>query len=426
MWEGNSRGYSLVLIDPASGQVLPDYEPISLGQALFHAFSPDGRTLAVVGFVSSEYPNGDSLHLIDLDTWDDRVQELQLDGYVNAMAFSPDGHQLAIAYGNTKSRVLIFEMGKPFIKSKTAVRQSSLDYLVYNMKFTADGNGLMVYGSEIENRYTVNEMSPEPPIAALLDSSDLSVRWKAELKGVRHGVVPKDENSAATTDLHQPGAAIFLFPGLAFAPDRDSLYVVHPDEDKLTTVDFAAQKVDTAEIRPQLSWFERLLSLTSGVAHAKIAEGTSKHAVISPDGRFLYIVGQRSDLVKTKDDEWQVNVNPLGLQIVRAEDGSRLANYDTEAQELSISADGQHLYLRGWGTTQDSAWTQVFDTASNQSIARLDGLWLVPTRRANGAPIVASSVWRDNRKEHHNAFVESQSVLAEWESSDYLAWLTTP
>jgi hypothetical protein len=194
----------------------------------------------------------------------------------------------------------------------------------------------------------------------------------------------------------------------------------------LTTVDFNAQKVGTAEIRPRLSWFERLLSLTAGVAHAKIAEGTSKHAVISPDGQFLYIVGQRSDLVKAKNDEWQVNVTPLGLRIVRTEDGRRLAYYDTEAQELSISADGQHLYLRGWGTTQDSAWMQVFDIATNQSIARMDGMWLVPTRRTNAASILASSVWRNDGQEYHNAFVESQSVLAEWKSSGYLAWLTMP
>jgi dipeptidyl aminopeptidase/acylaminoacyl peptidase len=441
IWESASEGHLLVPIDPANGQALADYEPISidptsgkaltdykpisLGQAISHAFSPDLHTLAVVGFASSEFPSGGSLHLIDLSTWEGQVQELQLDGYVNAMDFSPDGKQLAISHGDTTGQVLIFDTSKPFVKAKSAVRQNSMDFFIYNMKFTSDGNGLMVYGSQIENRYTVNEMSPNPPIVALLDSADLSVRWKTLLKGVRHGVVPKDESGDVSADLHQPGQAIYLYPGLAFAPGQDILYVVHPDEDKLTTVDFGAQKVSTVQIKPQLSWFERLLSLTAGVAHAKIAEGTSKQAVASQDGQFLYIVGQRNDLIQDKNGNWQMIENPLGLQIVRAKDGSRMAYYDTEASELSISPDGRYLYLRGWGETQDGAWTQVFDTSTNQAIAHMDGMWLVPTRRANGAPVLASSVWMNDERDYQNAIVDSRSVLAEWVSPDYLAWLQT-
>ncbi|MBN1452993.1 MAG: hypothetical protein JW963_18390 [Anaerolineales bacterium] len=68
VWKSNSEGHPLVPIDSSTGQVLHDYEPIALGQALFHAFSPDQRTLAAVGFVSSEHPRGGSLHLVDLSS----------------------------------------------------------------------------------------------------------------------------------------------------------------------------------------------------------------------------------------------------------------------------------------------------------------------------------------------------------------------
>jgi hypothetical protein len=290
------------------------------------------------------------------------------------------------------------------------------------MNFTAEGNGLMVYGSEIKG----NEISPHPSIAALFDSTDLSIRWITELKDIRHGVVPKNDKIGSQTDLLQPGQSIYLFPGLTFATDHNLLYIVHADEDKLTTVDFDRETVKSTEIRAHLSWIERLLSLTAGVAHAKVAEGTNKRAVISPDGQFIYTVGQRSDLVKIKDDEWQVNTIPLGMQIIRADDGSRLAYYDTQASELSISSDGRYLYLRGWGDTQNSTWTQVFDTSTNKFVILLEDVWLMPTRRMNGAPILASSVWMDNKKEHHNAIADSQSVLTEWSSSNYLAWLITP
>lgn len=425
-WQGNAKGHILLAIDPASGQALAEHAPIELGQAISHAFSPDRKTLAIVGFVSSEHPRGGSLHLIDLRTWEDNVQELQLDSYVNAMDFSPDSQQLAISYGNSESRIIVFNLSNPLIQSKSAILQNSLDFLVSSLKFTKDGSSLMVYGSRIENRYTVNEMSPEAPIVAILNTSDLSTRWETALAGVRHGIVPKDENSGSTADLHQPGQAIYFFPGLVFAPDRDILYVVHADEDKLTTVDFKAEKVNTTKILPRLSWIDRLLALTAGVVHAKVAEGTSKRVVISPDGLYLYIVGQQTDLFQDTNGEWQMVEIPLGLQIVRTDDGGRLARTNTDANEVSISPDGQYLYLRGWDRVEDNSWTQIFDTTTKQIIARKDGMWLVPTRRSNGTPILASSVWMGAKEEYNNATFDSQSVLAEWVGPEYFAWLITP
>ncbi len=300
LWKGNSEGHQLIPIDPASGQALAEYEPISLGQSYSYAFSPDLRTLAVVAYVSSQHPNGGSLHLIDLETWKDHVQELRLDAYVNAMDFSSDGKRLAIAYGNNDSQILVLNVADPPVKSKTAVQQASMDFLVNKMKFTSDGGGLMIYGYRTKNPSSVNQTNPDPPIVLLINSADLSVLWNADLEDVRHGILPKDETSDEPVDLTQPGQAVYLLPGLTFAPGRDILYIVHADNDKLTNVDFDMQEVGSVEIQPQLSWMERLLSLTAGVAHAKVAEGTTKHVAISPDGETLYIVGQHNELVRKK------------------------------------------------------------------------------------------------------------------------------
>ena len=429
LWRNAGEGHLLVPIDPATGQALPDDEPISLGQSYSYAFSPDRRTLAVVGYISSQHPNGGSLHLINLETWDDRVQELRLDAYVNVIDFSPDGERLAIAYGNATSQILVLNVAEPPVKSKSAALQTSMDFLVNKMKFTSNGSGLMIYGYRTENPSTVYQVNTEPPIVVLLDSTDLSVRWKDDLQGVHHGIVPKDENGDAPVDIFQPGQAVYYLPGLTFAPQRDILYVVHPSEDKLTSVDFAAQKISSVEIRSKLSWFERFLSLTAGIAHAKVAEGTTKRVTISPDGQFLYIVGERNELADSENDEWQVNTIPLGLQIIRAEDGSRIARFDTEASDINISLDGNYLFLLGWSQPQGSAWTQIFDTKTYQPVTRVqDNTWLVPTRRLNGAPILASSVYINSEDQQHYTIVnpEDLSVLVEWSSTDYLAWLNIP
>ena len=429
LWKDSGEGHFLLPIDPVSGQALADYEPISLGQNYSYTFSPDWRTLAAVGYVSSQHPNGGSLHLINLQTWEDYVQELRLDAYVNAMDFSPNGEQLAIAYGNAESRLLVLNVAKPFVKSKFAVVQASMDFLVNKMKFTSDGSGIMVYGYKSENPSTVYQVNTEPPTIVLFDSTDLNVRWETNLQGIYHGIVPKDKNGDAPVDIFQPGQALYYFPGLIFAPQQDILYIVHPDEDKLTSVDFDAQEVSSVEIMTRLSWFERLLSLGGEVAHAKVAEGTTKHAVISPDGETLYIVGLQSDLSQENGDGWEIIENPLGLQVVRAEDGKRLARYDNGASEISISYDGRYLFLQVWSQTQENSWTQIFDTFINEPVTRIENnTWLVPTRRLNGAPILASSVYINGEDQQHYSIVDPEdlSVLAEWSSTDYLVWLNLP
>jgi len=426
LWEDSGEGHFLLPIDPATGQALANYEPISLGQSYSYAFSPDLHRLVIVGFITPQYPHGGSLHLIDLETWEDNVQELRLDASVNAMDFSPDGKRLAIAYGNNESRILVLNVNLPFEKLESSALQETMDFLVNKMKFTSDGSGLMVYGYRTEDPSTPYQVNIEPPIVTLLDSTDLKVRWQDSLEGVQHGVVPKDQSGDESVDIFQPGQAVYYFPGLTFTPQHDILFVVHPGEDKLTNVDFDTQKISSVGIKPKLSWFERLLSLGAGVAHAKVAEGTTKHAVVSPDGQFLYIVGVRSELADSEGDEWQINNIPLGLQIVRTEDGSLINRYDTEASDVSLSYDGQYLFLQGWSQTDGSAWTQIFDTVTHQPLTRVqDNTWLVPTRRLNGTPILVSSVYINSEDRQHYVIVDpgDLSTLVEWGSTDYLDWL---
>lgn len=414
-WTGRSKGNLLFPLDPATGLALPDYEPIPLGQSYVYAFSPDRRTLAAVTFQNDQATNGNLL-LVDLKTWETRPLELRTNGWVSAMVFSPDGKRLAIADGVSTYTLTVFDLEQGVI-----LAQKEDDFLITRLKFTADTESLMLYGILIEKRSTENEVSEGAPQVRLLDAVDLTPLWSVDLKSVRDGIFPKDEK--AVVDYSQPGTAMYLSPALVFALDKNALYIVHADSEQLTTVDFDSQKIATVEIQDQLSWFERLLSLTAGTVHAKVADGTSKQAMISPDSQFLYVIGVRNESSQDKYGDWQMNQTPLGLEIIQMSDGSRLEHFETDSTELSISPDGRFLYLHYW--TDRGPSTEIFDIAHRQIISRKDGVYAHPALRMNGEPLLVSSYSFAENSHHMGIFQpDDLKALMEWTGSNYIDWIT--
>lgn len=417
-WRGSSKGNVLFPLDPATGTALTDYAPISLGHTFSHAFSPDRGTLAVVSFPNDLVSNG-SLLLIELPTWETQRLELKLNGWVHSMVFSPDGKQLAIAHGESGFNLTTIDVTEGKITA-----QSQVDSYVSRLKFTEDGQSLMLYRPTIDS---AQGLTAGPPKVLLLDAANLTERWSAEIANVHDGIFPKDETVTEET-LYQPGQAFYVSPGLVFAPERDILYVVHADAEQLTTVDFASQTVGTVDIQPRLTWFEQLLSLTAGVAHAKIGDGISRQAMISPDGRFLYVVGVNSSTSVDEHGNWQMEQSPLGLDILATDDGIRLEHVDTDTTDVSMSPDGRFLYLRNWGSSEDNIpWTEILDIASGQFVTRKNGISGMPARLMNGEYLLAST-YSTGETSHHMSILnpDGSVVLAEWSAPRYIWWLTAP
>lgn len=417
-WRGNSEGNVLFPMDPATGTALPEYAPIPLGHTFFPAFFPDRRALAVVSFPNENVFNG-SLLLVDLPAWKTQTFELGLIGWVSTMAFSPDGRKLAIAHGQSSQQLTLVDLEK----GEIAAQRETGSGLVSRLKFTKNGAALMFYGPVVKNRFTENEMSAGPPQILLFDAADLNLLWSVEVSEIRDGIFPRDEN-VTPANIHEPGQAFYLNPGLAFAPNRDALYILHADSEKLTTVDFEQQNVETVEIQTKLTWFEKLLSLTAGVVHAKIGDGINRQAAVSQDGQFLYVVGMNSVIIKDKQGNWQMEQTPHGLEIIRTSDGTRLEYFESDATELSLSPDGRFLYLRGW--EKDTPWTQMFDTASQEFGIRKNGVFAEPVLRLNGEYLVAST-FSTGEFTHHMSILEPERLngLAAWIDSKYV-WFLTP
>jgi WD40 repeat protein len=373
----------LVVISPVTGQELDSFTPLSLRDFYNYAFAPDGRTLALVANAR--------LYLIDLPSWKTREYDLGVHGWMSSFVYSKDGSLLALASGDPESHIWIVDTQNGKITAK-----QKANFSIRKIQFTADGKALMAYGPHIASDGDAANagVSVGSPKATLYSLSDLNLLWSTELDGVRDGTFPKKADAPITNDIYLPGAAWHYEPGIAFSPNSDTLYLVHGDEEKLTTVDFVNQKVHTVDVQVKTSWLDHLMSFTAGVAHAKGMDGTVKQAFISPDGKLLFVGGNTEAVIpQTDKSDLEITDTPIGLQVIIAEDGTLVTDLDIEATPTGLSSDNRYIFLTGWKNNDRGGipTTDVYETSSMSLIKHIDHVQLMPTRRIDGKPILVSS-----------------------------------
>lgn len=404
----------LSAIDPANGYELSRAAPLSLGQEYYYALSPDRKTLAALVFQSQKYPHGGDLYLINLADWSVRKISLAIKEWGSQIAYAPDGQLIAIASNDALGTLTLVDVahGQARVSAKTG-------WPIHNLKFSADGKTLLIYAVPQDPS---NGVTNGDPRVGALDVSDLRWKWSADLSMLRDGVYPKEGMSG---DLHAPGNAYTFVPGLAFAPDKDLLYIVNAEKDELISVDFSAMSIDTREIHTEMSWSERLLGLFTGVAYAKALDGTQKSVLISPDGRQLYVIGTHNEFKPNDKGNPDFTQTPLGLQVVRTSDAVETGKFDTQTGDMALSADGQLLYLHAWSETE--VVTAVFDTTKNKITASLSGYSLIPTRRLDGRPALVSGYVAGGDKTQLGVFDPGSTQPGpSWLVEDYASWLSLP
>ncbi len=418
-WRDAPERSLLRLVDPKTGVDIPGYSPILLGRSYAYAVSPDRNILAMVVYPSNNNPYGGRLDLIDLQTWQVVTTTVKIDQWNIRMVFSPDNKHLAITTGNnaTRGRLVLIDIAR-----QATAAQTEFDFQATHIKFTSDNRALMVYGS-VNQDY--NKQSPPPAQVLLFNIPDLKVAWNTTLPDVLDGFVP-DKDAG---DFPGPGEGRWLNPAVVFSPVKDVLYIIHANDNRLTNVDFDTHKVRTVVIHPPMSLLDELMALTAGVAYAKTSDGTFKHAVLSPDGQQLYVIGE--DIVSTKNkntDQWETNRTPLGLKVIRTTDGTELAHIDTQSSDLDISPDGTILYLRSWGSFIDPEvpFTEIWDISHQKLLKRLDNQYLTPSRQLNGQPILLSNSLNHGLIISATFDAKSFTPLHEWASPFYGDWVIFP
>lgn len=417
----NAQQHITQPVDPATGEPVPGYAPL-VGSP--EAISVDSLKLALIESREQsceDYAGGtacrgsaDILRLVDLSTWHQVTTSLPGKGWAGPLAFSPDNTRLALIYHQRAAeQLMLFD-----VRTGQVVAKRALEFRPSLLAYTQDGSTLILYGSPLGAEPGVSE--PGLPRLLLLDAKTLEVKWEQALPGLVSG----DWCLEQCDSSHGQRLSAYWQPAVVLSPDQRQLYIVHPDADQLTVLDFEAQAVRAVELQLAQSWFERFLAFTAGLAQAKGGfEGAIKEAVFSPDGQRLYGVGQTMQAMLDEQGYWQVEEESLGLQVVEVDSVRQIAHRDSEATDIKITPDGAYLLLYGWGE-QGERWTEVLDATSLERLTYLADWEVMATRRLDGQSLILATQYRHPQTSLAVLDPQSFDIVHTWSANTEAMWVT--
>lgn len=331
-------------IDPLTLADLPGYDAIDFGHHYTYTLSPDGRTLALITWPSGSHNRGGALHLLELPTWELTTTEITFGVFVTPLRFGADGR--ALYWTEPARRDAAHGMPRDYELYRynldggrlTAVTSLPPSFIPWEMQHLSSVKQLAIYGIPTD----ANNLVEDTPHVLLIDLAAGNIAADIPLEGVTAG-----QFRVQTAAENEPPYRM-VRPGLAWDLERDLLYVMHAEEEKVTVVDLVQAEVSRqTDIRVQQTLLNRFLSLGVQVAEAKAVPGTDRQAVLAPGGHVLYTVGLLREMLPAEDgDGWAYQETPLGLQVIAAEKLTEVQRLDLPVTDLALSPDGQWLLLR--------------------------------------------------------------------------------
>lgn len=377
LWDNLRLQYRLLPVDPENGYPLCGSTPIPFDQYVHQAVSPDGNMLASFNYRDEYYQDG-SLSLVNLNSWQVVTTTVKVDAEINSMVLNPAGDLLAFALqpkpgaqSSPHSPLYLYD-----VKSGQVTNSTLLDFIPRSMHFTGNGKWLAIYGSTQGGE---TEQLPAA-YALLLWTNHLGLAWRQELNIL--------DGSSLVGPKDQEKTLVSWSPGLAYAPERDLLYIVSANEEKLTIVDYINRSVEAKIIQTaSASWLDHLLSWTASTAQARTMWGVQKQAVLSSDGGRLYVTMQATSTQTGIGPPGQPQ-GPFGLQVIDIKTTSQVAHLDTKAIDIQISPDGKYLFLRSWDGGTPT--TDVLLAGTLEVVAHLPAQSLITPHTFAGKVVILS------------------------------------
>ncbi len=342
-------------IDPNTLADVPGYAPISFEHHYQAAVSPDGKTIAAVLWPGGAADSGASLHLIDTAAWVDRALAFKIDTYTSALKFDAGGSamywtQMTSSAPNASTSALM----RLDVASGALREIMRLPDGFYVREIAVAGPRIAVYGEPI--LVLIDGKPRDVPSLFLIDPVAGKIASTIRLP-IRAGQY--QDPAAANSD--EPFRLIS--PGFGWDLPRSRLFVADAESNRIFVVDLRTGQIrGPFEPRQRRSMIDVLWSLFGTVAEAKMVASTQQEAVVSPDGKRLYVSGLRSDFAKGQDGKYHENAMPIDLRIIDTEDMSEIARLGGATTTLWISPDGAALL---YGTNR-------YDTSAEGYASRLD------------------------------------------------------
>lgn len=425
----NGVGFQARPADPTTLADLPGYAPINFGHHYTYAVSSDRKTLAVITWPSDSHNAEGALHLIDLDTWTDTPADLRIDDYIGDLTFGTDGKTLywTLPTGHHPAH----DMPRDYqlyhydfdSRQLSVITQFPSSFIPWSLHRLLSGN-LAIYGVPTDP----NNLAEDVPHVLIIDPAGKRIAADARLDGAKAGQFREKVTTQTPSPQGESWQYMSYAPGWAWDLERSLLYVVHADEDKVTVVDLAKEAlIRQTAIHLQQSFLESILESLIPTAEAKSVSGPVVRAMLSRDGKRLYVFSQKME---------RGELRAANLRVIATDGMRQISRLDELLTDFALTPDGQSLLaIKGeivspYGfDMMVSRDVYVFDaeTLRERALARaeqVDQLWFrgfSPDGRyayVHGASAqwVEGSGWRDWRTTWYLLDLNSYSLILAGES----------
>ncbi len=382
-------------LDPKTLVEVIGKTPIAIGNRQISAMSKDGAKLAIVSWAVKSSKEAE-LKILDVKKWKIKKSGLKIKGAISKLAFGPDGNSL---YWIQASKEKINkEIPKNYQLNGYDIKNKKLKVLTkFKSLFVPDrihlmntGKHIVVYGVNI----STDKMAKGSPSLSTIDLNSGKALFNIRLSGIKAGLIK------ITSDKNKPNYKSFK-PGLTSFKEKNLMYLVHADSDKVTIVDMIkGTKIDKKITKSRTTMIDSLSNIFVATAQALPSAGgkstgtteetkkqdeaeeeisssvlpIEKRTAVSSDGKYLYIVGNKYTFGKKKGKNVRSRVDS-GLQIIDIESMTQVAKVDLPINGVSISPDDRWLLLKhtyGIGSrSKSNGGFYVYDANGREKKAHL-------------------------------------------------------